>query len=322
MEKYVAMKFPTIRLITAMAVLLAAVSVPARSERVSLKFSYSTNGITGNDINTWIDSFNLLWQDWRNVNGGDLQGQFVPINFSNGLEIELRIPLYKGLAINLAGSWLTSSEEGTVSFQHASGAQSEEQYIQNKVRAVPLKIGFSYAFALPPFPRLSLLAGVGQHIVLVTYDSINNYKSTITDFGREFTYHIDKDNKYSSESLGIYANLGAELELLEFMAVVVEGEKVWNQTDGFKGSYRHEALGFPGGDYVQAGNASLYFYESDHIGTGTYYSFLAGHDKKPEGQLEYPLDGGPIPGPAVKNVRQGELDFNTISFKIGIRFKF
>ncbi len=94
MEKYVAMKFPTIRLITAMVVLLAAVSMPARSERVSLKFSYSTNGITGNDINTWIDSFNLLWQDWRNVNGGDLQGQFVPINFSNGLEIELRIPLY------------------------------------------------------------------------------------------------------------------------------------------------------------------------------------------------------------------------------------
>ncbi len=315
-----AMKFPTIRLITAMVVLLTVISLPARGERVSLKFSYSTNRISGNDINTWIDSFNLLWQDWKNVNGGDLQGQFVPIKFPNGLELELRIPLYKGLALNLAGSWMSSTEDGTVSFQHASGQQSDEQYILNKVRAVPLKIGLSYAFALPPFPRLSLLAGVGQHILLVSYDSINNNKSVFSDPGN--TLEINKDNEYSSESLGLYANLGAELELLEFMAVVVEGEKVWNSTDGFKGPYRYEALGFSGGNLTQAGKASLYFYESDYIGTGTFYSVLAGHGMKPEDQLDYPLDGGPIPGPAIKNVRQGELDFNTISFKIGIRFKF
>jgi len=322
MEKYMAMRSPKILLITTIIVLLAAVSVPARGERVSLKFSYSSNNLTGNDINTWIDSFNLLWKDWRDVKGGTLQGQFVPINYSNGLEIELRIPLYKGLAINLAGSWYSSSEEGSISFDHAAGSQSEEQYIQNKVTAVPLKIGLSYAFVLPPFPRLSLLAGLGQHIVFVSYDSTNNYKSVITDFDKLFTYQINKNNEYTSESLGLYANLGVELELLEFMAVVVEGEKVWNSTDGFKGSYRYEALGFPGGNLVQAGNASLYFYDSDHIGTGTFYNILAGHEKRPEGQLDYPLDGGPIQGPNVKNVRQGELDFNTVSFKIGIRFKF
>jgi hypothetical protein len=296
--------------------------MPALGERASLKFSYSTNGITGADINTWIDSFNLLWQDWKNVNGGDLQGQFTPLSFSNGLEIELRVPLYKGLAINLAGGLWSSTEEGTVSFRHASGDQDEEQYVQNKVRAVPLKIGFSYAFALPPFPRLSFLAGIGRHIVLVSYDSINNYKSVLSVSGSGNTFQINKDNQYSSESLGLYANLGAELELLEFMALVVEGEKVWNHTDGFKGAFRYEALGFAGGDLTQAGKASLYYYDSDYIGTGTFYSVLAGHDKKPEGQLDYPLDGGPVAGPEIKNVRQGELDFNTVSFKIGIRFKF
>jgi len=308
--------------ITALIMLLAALSIPARGERVSLKFSYSTNNISGTDINTWIDSYNLLWKDWRDVNGGTRQGQFTPLKYSNGLEVELRVPLYKGLAINLAGSRYSSSEEGSVGFDHASGTQNEEQYIQNKVTAVPLKLGLSYAFALPPFPRLSILAGVGQHILFVSYKSTNNYQSVITDFGQQFNYRINKDNEYSSESLGFYANLGFELEILEFMAFVVEGEKVWNTTDGFKGAYRYEALGFPGGDLIQAGKASLYFYDSDHTGSGTYYNILAGHEVRPEGQLDFPLDGGPRPGPEIKNVRQGELDFSTVSFKLGIRFKF
>jgi hypothetical protein len=322
MEKYIKMRRPKNLVFFALIVLLAALSTPARGERVSLKFSYSTNNISGNDINTWVDSFNLLWKDWRDVNGGTLQGQFVPLKYSNGLEAELRVPLYKGLAINLAGSWYSSSEEGAVTFDHAGATQSEEQYIQNKVTAVPLKLGLSYAFALPPFPRLSILAGVGRHILFVSYKSTNNYQSLITDFGQQFNYRINKDNEYSSESLGFYANLGVELEILEFLAFVVEGEKVWNSTDGFKGAYRYEALGFPGGDLIQAGKASLYFYDSDHIGTGTFYSVLAGHESRPEDQLDYPLDGGPIQGPEIKNVRQGELDFNTVSFKIGIRFKF
>jgi hypothetical protein len=322
MEKYEEMKRQNIPIILALIVLLAAFSIPARGERVSLKFSYSTNNINGNDINTWVDSFNLLWKDWRDVNGGTLQGEFVPLKYANGLEAELRIPLYKGLAINLAGSWYASSEEGAVSFDHAGGAQSEEQFIQNKVTAVPLKLGLSYAFALPPFPRLSILAGLGRHILFVSYKTTNNYQSVITDFGQQFNYRINKNNEYSSESLGFYANLGVELEILEFMAFVVEGEKVWNSTDGFKGAYRYEALGFPGGDLIQAGKASLFAYESDHIGTGTFYSVLAGHGNRPGDQLDYPLDGESIPGPEIRNVRQGELDFNTVSFKLGIRFKF
>ncbi len=188
MEKYTAMKIPKITIVLTLSLMVTLLSQPVMGERISFKLGYRTNSISGNDINTWIDSFNLLWKDYQGLNGGDLQGQFTPINYSGGIDLELRITLYKGLALNLAGGYLSSSEEGTTSFQHASGIQSEEQYISNKVTAVPLKVGFSYAYVIPPFPRLSLVAGAGRHILFVSYDSTNNYASKITDLGKEFNY--------------------------------------------------------------------------------------------------------------------------------------
>ena len=59
MEEYVTMRSEKLLwLIAALLVISVALPLPARGERVSLKFSYSTNNISGNDINTWVDSFN------------------------------------------------------------------------------------------------------------------------------------------------------------------------------------------------------------------------------------------------------------------------
>jgi hypothetical protein len=322
MEEYLAMKIRKVMPLFAPVLLVALMALPAQGERISLKFSYGSNNISGTDINTWIDSFNQLWADWKTLNNGDLQGQFAPIDFSGGLEFGLRIPLYKGLALNLAASRYSSSSEGAVSLQYPGGTQFEEQLISNKVTAWPIKVGLSYSLALPPLPRLALVAGFGRHIVLATYNTVNNYKAQITDLGQDFLYLINRQNKYSSEGLGYYAHLGAEFDIIQYIAVFVEGEKIWNTLDGFKGNFTYEALGFPSGDIRQNGKASLYFYESDQNGTGTYYALMTGHKDKPEGRLDWPLDGGPIEGPQIKNLRQGELDFNHISFKIGIRFKF
>jgi|GEM_PF-772226 len=332
MEEYPKMK-RRIYLTTAVLVIgLALAYQPAWAEHVSFKLSFSTNSVTGNDINPWIESFNRLWQDWRSLNGGDLQGQFTPINYANGLEVEIRIPLYRGLSLNLAGGRYSSDEEGVVSFQHADASQIEEQYLSNKVTAWPLKIGFSYLFTLPPLPKAAVVAGFGRHIIFASYDSINNYKLQTTTSGKQFTYLINKTNEYSSEALGYYAHFGVEWEVLKFLAIVVEGEKVWNSLDGFKGSYTYELLEEGNEDsrnFTQRGDASLYLYESDSIDTGTFYSVLAGHEDRPEGRLDFPFAGNwpidsgfPTAGPEVRNVRQGELDFNHISFKIGIRFKF
>jgi hypothetical protein len=304
--------------------LIGLLAAPARAERISFRLSFSTNNISGNDINHWIESTNLLWSDYQALNGGSLEGSFSPIAFGNGIELEIRIPLFKGLALNLAGSRFSGSEEGAVRFQWASGSQQEEQFISNKVSAVPLKIGLSYVFALPPYPKLALVGGFGRHIVFASYDSVNNYKSEITDFSQEFTYLINKQNEYTSESLGYYAHLGAEFDVFPFLSVVVQGEKVWNRTNGFKGSftYSYEDLKNPDLNIIQKGKASLFLYESDLIDTGSWYQRLAGHKTRPEDRLDLPLDGGPIAGPEIRNVRQGELDFNHISFKLGIRFKF
>ena len=125
-------------------------------------------------------------------------------------------------------------------------------------------------------------------------------------------YWYEKESEYNSEKLGWYFNFGAEFDLLEFLAIVAEGEKVWGvAVDGFKGSqsYMGFILGDPDKDAFEInGKASLYFYERQ-TRSNNYYSTLSGHFDRPEGD-------------EFKDVRQGLLDFNTFSLKIGIRFKF
>jgi len=77
---------------------------PGWSEQISLKFSFKTNSIADDDLNTWIHSNNNLWRDWQDNQGGELTGAFVPLSYGPGFEIEVRIPIFKGLALNFGGS--------------------------------------------------------------------------------------------------------------------------------------------------------------------------------------------------------------------------
>jgi len=292
--------------------LLMFIAQPVLAEKVSLKLSFLTNSIKGNDVNTWITSANTQWQDYQAFRGGDLQGQFKSIDFGSSLEIEFRFPLYKGLALNVAGSYFSSSTEGQIDFNKAGGGETANQFISNSVSAYPIKIGFSYAFPLPPLPRLKLLAGIGREIIFVSYKSQDNLEDIFTA-GIPARYWYEKENKYSSEKLGWYFNFGAEFDLLEFLAIVAEGENVWGvEVDGFKGSqsYKGYLEGDPDKDTFEFnGKASLYFYEQHQMILNKDYSHLTGHFNRPEGD-------------AFKDVRSGILDFNTFSLKIGIRFKF
>ncbi|NOR15166.1 MAG: hypothetical protein GQ544_05645 [Candidatus Aminicenantes bacterium] len=310
MEQYTPMKSLKLKPLFCL-LLLAVLAQPMLAERASLKLSFITNSISGNDVNTWIESYNTLWQDVRSSQGGDLQGQFTPIDFGSTLEFELRIPLYKGFAINFAGSYFSSSTEGRVDFIKADGTQTASQFISNSVSAYPMKIGFSYAFPIPALPRLKILAGLGREIIFVKYKSSDNFENAFTQ-GVAERYWYEKESEYNSEKLGWYLNFGAEFDLLEFLAIVAEGEKVWGvAVDGFKGpqSYKGFILGDPDKDTFDInGKASLYFYELQ-TRLNNYYATLAGQFDRPEGD-------------EFREVRQGLLDFNTFSLKIGIRFKF
>ena len=280
----------------------------SRADHVNLKLSFKTNSIGAGDLNTWIQSTNSLWQDWRQQNGGQLDGQFVPVDYGSNFEIELRIPLFSGLALNIGGSQLSSSSDSQINFSNEAGNQNEIQHLKNSVKTTALKFGLSYSYPLPVFPRLSIVAGAGRHIRFIQYKSEDHYELSSTWFSQEFNYWYQKQNTYNSEALGFYASLGTEFELLEYISVFLEAEKTWSHADGFKG--RHSFSGDLGlGAFNEEGKASLYYYESNQSGLGQYYSILTGHKKRPEESY-------------IRDVRQGELNFNNFSFKIGIIFKF
>jgi len=283
--------------------LLLLLFSPIRAEKLSLKVSLNTNSIAHEDINNWIDSYNSLWTDWQTLHGGQLEGEFLPLKYGSSYEVEVRIPVVYGFGLLFGGTQISSQASGRIAYDTSAGNQREVQAISNRIEALPLKIGLCYRIEL--IPRLSLTASVGRHIVFVKYQTEEDYEAVFISQGQNFSYWYEKDITFNSEALGLFASVGAEFELFKFLAVVLEAEQTLNSVDGFKGSYSmNNYLG-----QEEKGKASLYYYESKEFGLDNFYPVLTGHKEKPEGVN-------------VRNVRQGELNFDGISAKIGIRLKF
>jgi hypothetical protein len=287
---------------------------PLKAESISFKISYNTASKSKSDLNTWIESYNSLWNDWRSKWGGQLSGQLDPINYGPKYEMEIRIPIFFGISLNLAGSSFGSAKEGTIQFVNSTGDQTEKDFIRNEVNGLPIKIGFSYIHPLPFLENLYVFGGIGRHITFLKYTYLQDYELSISNI----TYILTKENSYNYEALGIYATLGFEYDLIKNIAVVAEAEKVWSKADGFKGEYTTELI-----DPVEntqtkdSGKASLYFYENKQWWNDKYYFAFAGHEISPEEPDDYPT--GVVD---IQNLRQGEFDLSTFSFKIGFRFKF
>lgn len=230
---------------------------------------------------------------------------FDPITYGFNYELELRIPIFSGFALNFGGSRLKSTGEGTIDFEQTGGTQSETHFLKNTIRVYPFKIGFSYMFRLPFFSNLSIGIGGGRLIIFSKYETSERYELDFSGDGEEFNYWYSSSNTYNSEALGLYAAATMEYELFKFVAIVLEAEQKWVKIDGFKGPYSYKD--FDGID--ESGKASLYFYESNQWGLGNYYSILLGHKNRPDSE-------------DIRNIRQGELNFSGYSFKVGIRFIF
>lgn len=284
------------------AVLYLFVS-PTLAEKISLRFSICTSNVAGGDIDTWLESFTQLWQDWQNANGGSVQGLFSPLDYGTTFDVELRIPIVAGFALNLSGSRLSTQQEDTITYQTSGGAQTEQHLLGNQILALPFKVGISYS--LPLLKGLHFIVQGGRQIVFVRYENKESYQALFQSEGREFSYWFEKDGRFRSEALGYYASISAEFDIVSFLALSAEAEKTWSNVSGFKGPYNYRD--FEGQD--DSGEASLYFYESNQWDLDTYYTLLTGHLERPQGA-------------EIRNLRQGELSFSGFSFKMGLRIKF
>jgi hypothetical protein len=286
----------------------------ALAEKASLKLSFNLSFFSEGDLNQWIDSSNSLWVDWGTSRGSQPTGGFESLRFGSLYEIELRFPLDLGFALNLSGSSFHTKKEGNMDliYQANGENQSASGFIMNDVSAVPLKLGLSYSYPFPMIDNLHLIAQVGRQIIFIKYKNQEIYDEVFRDAGAEFAYTLDRDSSYNSEGLGFYVSLGAEYDLPTFISLVLEVEKVWCRVDGFKGPTTHtENERSPYGEIqdIHSEKASLYFYDSNEWELGNYYSVLTGHRRRPE-------------SPYYKDIRQGELNFDSFSLKIGIRIKF
>jgi hypothetical protein len=282
---------------------------PLAAEKISLKLSFNFNSYTGGDLNEWVQGLNTLWQDYSSAYPGSVSGQFLTPKYGSNIEIELRIPIFKGFALNLAGSRTSGSEEGTVTYIRDTGTQDETQFLLNDVSALNLKIGFSYRFTIPSLPALHVFANAGRHLLYVGYDVIENYEAIFRQFNMEFSFSYERENAFNSDALGFYAGLGLEYDIVKYVAIVAEVEKIWSKVDGFKGSHLYQVFQEEALIDEEKGKATLYYYEATQFDSSNLYPVLTGYIDRPENE-------------AFKNLRQGELNFSRLSVKLGVRFKF
>jgi hypothetical protein len=179
----------------------------------------------------------------------------------------------------------------------------------NDVSGLNLKIGFSMAAELPFLKGLHLFGNVGRHIIYAKYNVENNISLSVTALGRQFLYESRQENSYSSDSLGWYAGLGVEYDVIQHVAVVFEIERIWSKVDGFKGAHNYRFYQDEVLEIDETGKASLFYYEDQRFGLEAYYTFLQGHINQPDNE-------------SIRDLRSGELNFSTTSVKFGIRFKF
>lgn len=287
---------------------------PLMAESISFKLSYNTASMSKCDLNTWIESYNSLWNDWQSRWGGQLDGQLDTVKYGPKYEVEIRIPVIFGLSLNLSGSYFSSSEEGTIQFVNGTRDQTEKDLTRNEVKGFPIKIGFSYIHPLPFLENLYVFGGIGRHIAFLKYTYFQDYELSISNL----SYFLTRENTYNSEALGVYATLGFEYDLIKNIAIVAEAEKIWSKADGFKGAYTSELIDpLEKTQETESGKASLYFYENKQWWNDKYYYAFTGHEIKPKEPEDYPT--GMVD---IQNLRQGEFDLSTFSFKIGFRFKF
>ena len=298
------------KILTPLILIIALlIAHPLYAEKISLKLSFNTNSYATGDLETWIQSTNTQWRDYSTEYPGSVSGEFLAPSYGSNIEIELRIPIFKGFGLNFAGSRLSGMEEGEISYSRNDVLHEESEYLLNDVSGLNLKIGISYRAELPFLEGLHLFGNVGRYVIYAKYNVENNFLGMTEVAGREFLYESRQENSYSSDSLGWYGGLGVEYDVIEHVAIVLEIEKIWSKVDGFKGAhsyrfYQDEVLVTD-----VTGKASLFYYEDQRFGLDTYYEYLQGHLDKLEDE-------------SIRNLRSGELNFSTTSFKFGIRFKF
>jgi hypothetical protein len=202
---------------------------PLSAEKISLKLSFSLNTFSEGDLEGWVRSLNSLWQDYSALNPGSLTGAFAAPSYGSNFELELRIPIFRGFGLNLAGGQIDGSKEGAVFYAREGVDQEQTQSVLNDVSAFNLKIGLSYRVELPFLSGLHVFANAGRNLVFAKYDVKEKWQSILRISGLEFQSAYDKEDSFSSDALGFYAGLGAEYDL--------EVEKVWSNVDGFKGSH-------------------------------------------------------------------------------------
>jgi len=267
-------------------------------KKFSLKISGGLGSTAGGDFNAFPDGMNSLTEDLVPLLGLTKTGELENPNWGFDFEGELVFSLSRNFGVGLGAGYQKRSKETSLELALES-LMSATLTWEPEYSLIPITLSGYYSFPIASKMNAFLKAGIGYYFAKVYLKLREEYASFIGLEGWNEDEFEGKDSGF-----GFHGGLGIEYNLTGTISLFAEGMgRYLKITDWeFEGTSTY-ASG------VIKGSGTVWYVEQFYEEIGKYYPSLEISEQRPT-------------GPEYRNVREAEVDFSGLSFRVGIRIRF
>lgn len=278
----------------------------AFKSRFSLKIAagFGSNLPIG-DVNDCLDSVNQAFEDWRRARPDLISGEINKLDDKmSQWEVELRFDLTRWIGIGIATSAaFDKKNESSVSLSRIGYQSLYTTTLTYKphIKSFPIRLNLYYSPLYISKASVFVSAGIGFYPTKISQYRYYSMKSPFGEGWNSFDWEVSREF-----ALGFHAGGGAEVQLLQRIALVLEFQYRHIKMSGLKGKM---VITTNSGTQDEINGILYYYKEFDENIVAQYAKF--------EVHSEPPLIGVGFP----TEVREAILDLSGYSIRIGIRIK-
>jgi len=278
-------------------------------QRFSIKMSSGLSYFKIGDINTHMESGNVMHLDHAQYFNGTRKGELKNIELGLNSEIELTFDITSRLRIYFSSGYVYAKKESMSGFEVSPPGFFDVDFTfapRIRIRAIPLKLGLCYIIPFSSRTKLFINCGIGYYFVKTNYywEQIEIWTREDGSLFTDLREIVEWD--LNSKGTGYHGGIGFEYTIAKNLDLILELQGKSAMIERLEGTEI-----FLGSGYSDSFYGSVYCYEKKDIITDKYYTGLWFYKEKPDF----------LPSPEYRNIRDAKLDLSGYFFKIGIRIR-
>jgi len=253
---------------------------------LGLKLAGGINFLGGGDINDGTKGQYDFWASFWGNSGYPGTGAFNAAHLGMNFSGEFILQFAPNIGVGIGAEYLQASSDTT--FTVSDGMTSIDFYWRPKISAIPITATLYYSMPVGTSLNVVFHGGLGYCMAKLLYNSQIAFLSLNTS-------SIDA----SKGGIEFHGGVGLDYAVAANIAVFAELRVRYAPISGFEGTETYDSTTEDG---------TLYFFRQDHWTFGAFPSLYFG-DTEPSGS-------------GIFDVREAEVDFNGISFRLGLKINF